>query len=116
MVRKPTDRDVDNGTADFKPRRAERVVVDGHATIGQQNWYDIEVTIRDVSSFGFKAECAEPIRIGSEISLDVPGVGLIAAQVRWQIGTRMGGMFLNPISLERCQWTATRASPPLAAA
>ena len=55
------------------------------------------------------AECAEPVRIGSYVSLDVPGIGPVHAQVRWQIGARMGGMFLDPISLARCEWTAAKA-------
>ena len=71
--------------------------------------YAIEVMVRDVSSRGFMAECDEWVEIGSTVSLDVPGVGAVHAQVRWQIGNRMGGMFLDPISLERCEWTAIRA-------
>ncbi len=82
-------------------------------SLRQQNWYDIEVKIEDVSSCGFKAECPELIRIGSYVSLDVPGVGPVHAQVRWQIGRRMGGMFLDPISMHRCEWAAKPVSPPL---
>ena len=48
--------------------------------------YKIEVKVRDVSTCGFMAECAEPVRIGSYVSLDVPGIGPVHAQVRWQIG------------------------------
>jgi hypothetical protein len=62
------------------------------------------------------AECASPVQIGSYVSLDVPGVGPVRAQVRWQIGGRMGGMFLDPISLNRCEWTAIKAEPPREAA
>jgi hypothetical protein len=66
-----------------------------------------------VSTAGFMAECHEPVQIGSYVSLDVPGVGPVHAQVRWQIGKRMGGMFLDPISLNRCDWVATE-KPELA--
>ena len=74
--------------------------------------FAVEVLIRDVSATGFMAECGAPVRIGSYVSLDVPGIGAVHAQVRWQIGNRMGGMFLDPISLERCEWTATRTEAP----
>jgi hypothetical protein len=57
------------------------------------------------------AECGEAIAIGSNISLDVPGIGPVHAQVRWQIGGRMGGMFLDPISLAKCEWTGIKADP-----
>jgi hypothetical protein len=71
------------------------------------------VTVGNVSTSGFMAECREPVRIGSYVSLDVPGVGPVNAQVRWQLGARMGGLFIDPISLHRCEWTAVGAEAPL---
>jgi hypothetical protein len=56
------------------------------------------------------------VQIGGYVSLDVPGIGPVNAQVRWQLGTRMGGLFLDPISLHRCEWTAVKAHPPAEAA
>jgi hypothetical protein len=83
------------------------------ARLRSPHWYAVEVTICDVSQCGFMAECADPLQIGSYVSLDVPGIGAVDAQVRWQIGRRIGGMFLDPISLARCEWTAEQAEPPL---
>ena len=94
----------------FKSRRSARVVVDSKANLSPQNLYNVEVKVRDVSAAGFMAECAEPVRIGSYVSLDIPGIGPVRAQVRWQIGVKMGGMFLDPISLARCEWTAEKAA------
>jgi len=93
----------------FQPRRAARVAVAGKADLTPQNLYKVEVKVQDLSTSGFMAECAEPVRIGSYVSLDIPGIGPVNAQVRWQIGVRMGGMFLDPISLARCEWTAEKA-------
>ena len=104
------------GGAPFKPRRSGRTTVTGETRLRAQNWYSIEIRMCDVSTAGFKAECPEPVRIGSYVSLDVPGIGPVNAQVRWQIGTRMGGLFLDPISLARCEWTAVKARPPVEAA
>lgn len=98
--------------AHYRTRREERTSVSSAAELRQQSWYSVEVTIRDVSPLGFMAECEEQVRIGSHVSLDVPGIGPVHAQVRWQIGGRMGGMFLDPISLNRCEWTATKAEGP----
>jgi hypothetical protein len=101
----------------FTARRAPRRPVPGPSTqMRHQHWYSVDVKVCDVSTSGFMAECADPVRIGSYVSLDVPGIGPVHAQVRWQIGGRMGGMFLDPISLNRCEWTATPAEPPLEAA
>ncbi len=92
----------------FKVRLAPRRGVSASVRLRDQSRYDLEINIRDVSASGFMAECAEPVRIGSYVLLEIPGVGPVHAQVRWQLGLRMGGMFLDPISLGRCEWTATR--------
>ena len=110
MTRKPVDPASASGQQPgFRPRRSDRVSVEGKASLTPQDLYDVEIKVRDVSTAGFMAECHEPVRIGSYVSLDIPGIGPVHAQVRWQIGVRMGGMFLDPISLARCQWTAVKA-------
>jgi len=96
-------------TAGFMVRRAKRSEAGGPTHLSAQNRYRIEVNVRNVSPCGFMAECAEPVRIGSYVSLDVPGIGPVHAQIRWQIGHRMGGMFLDPVSLARCEWVAVKA-------
>ena len=100
----------------YKPRRSGRTPVAGRTQLRAQSWYSIEVTVCDVSTSGFMAECLQPVRIGSYVSLDVPGVGPVNAQVRWQLGGKMGGLFVDPISLHRCEWTAVPAEPPQEAA
>jgi hypothetical protein len=97
----------------FKQRRSERLPVAMGASLQHPHWYNVEVTVCDVSQCGFMAECDEPMQIGSYVSLDVPGIGSVKAQVRWQIGRRMGGMFLDPIRLTECEWTAVQTAPPL---
>ena len=116
MHRQPPKTSGRSGDEPFlKPRRTARVAVDQPAQMRAQEWFQVEVKVRDVSTCGFMAECAQPVRIGSYVSLDVPGIGPVHAQVRWQIGVTMGGMFLDPISLNRCEWTAVKAEPPVAA-
>jgi hypothetical protein len=95
--------------AQYKDRKSRRLSVAGNATLRNQDRYIVEVKVHDVSTGGFMAECVSPVAIGSYVSLDVPGIGPVHAQVRWQLGSRMGGMFLDPISLARCEWTAVKA-------
>lgn len=95
----------------FKVRRAERNQVSTRTSLRHQNWYNVEVTICDVSTSGFMAECVEPVQIGSYVSLDIPGLGPVRAQVRWQLAGRMGGLFLDPISLNQCEWQAEKTEP-----
>jgi hypothetical protein len=94
---------------DFTPRRAARLTGGGKANLADGERPGIAVTVRNMSSAGFMAECAEPVRIGSYVNFEIPGIGKVEAQVRWQIGRRMGGMFLDPITLARCEWTAEGA-------
>ena len=101
----------------YKKRRSDRTQVQATTRLVRQpNWYSVEVKVRDLSPSGFMAECAEPVGIGSFVTLDVPGIGPVEAQVRWQIGRRMGGMFLDPISLGSFEWSAVEADPPSRAA
>jgi hypothetical protein len=91
------------------PRRARRVEGGGPASLADEKRSGIAVTVRNMSSAGFMAECAEPVRIGSYVRLDIPGLGPVDAQIRWQIGRRLGGMFLDPVTLARCEWAAEKA-------
>jgi hypothetical protein len=110
IMSRPSDSCDDDRQAGFRPRRAARVAVaDAPASLNPDNLYAVEIKVRNVSSAGFMAECAEPVRIGSYVTLAIPGIGPVEAQVRWQIGARMGGMFLDPISLAQCEWTAVKA-------
>ena len=110
MTRKLVDPASDQEQAPgYRLRRVDRVPVDGKASLCPRHRYNVEIKVQNVSSAGFMAECAEPVRIGSFVSLQIPGIGPVQAQVRWQIGVRMGGMFLDPISLGRCEWTAEKS-------
>jgi hypothetical protein len=93
----------------YKSRSSGRASVAGTARLRRSNLYSVEVRVRDVSTGGFMAECPEMVGIGTYVALEVPGLGPVKAQVRWQLGPRMGGMFLDPISLARCEWTAVKA-------
>jgi hypothetical protein len=110
MTRKPLEPASDREQAPgFRKRRADRVPVEGIASLSPHDLYKVEIKVQNVSTAGFMAQCAAPVRIGSYVSLDIPGIGPVQAQVRWQIGASMGGMFLDPISLARCEWTAQKA-------
>ena len=111
MTRRPDGTGGSDHASGFKSRRTARLdVSDVPAKLTPQDLYHVEVKVRNLSTAGFMAECAAPVRIGSYVSLDIPGIGPVEAQVRWQIGVRMGGMFLDPISLGRCEWTAEKTT------
>lgn len=98
----------DRDGGNYRKRNVPRTPVSAKARMTGQSVYSVEVRVCDVSTTGFMAECAEPVMIGSYVLLEVPGIGPVNAQVRWQLGRRMGGMFLDPISLNRCEWIAVK--------
>jgi hypothetical protein len=101
----------DEAKARFRDRSTARTDVAGAARMRPFDRTMVEIVVRNVSTSGFMADCPEPVRIGCSVWLEVPGLGAVEAQVRWQIGGRMGGMFTDPISLEHCQWAVPLPEP-----
>jgi hypothetical protein len=102
-------RDVDaEETPSFRPRRSARVALSETTRMRSNDQAVLPITVCDLSTSGFMAECMRPVLIGSYVSLDLPGIGPVHAQVRWQVGGKLGGKFLDPISLHRCDWTVSR--------
>lgn len=63
----------------------------------------IRVRLCDLSTHGFMAQCDERVPIGGTVSIDLPGVGTAHARVRWSMGGRIGGRFMQPIELDACR-------------
>jgi hypothetical protein len=99
--------DEEEGAA-FMPRRGARVRLCEVTSLRATERAAQDVTVCDLSTSGFMAECMRPVLIGSYVSLDLPGIGPVHAQVRWQVGGRMGGKFLDPVAIHRCDWVAAR--------
>ena len=91
------------------PRRGERLPVEQRATALSCADDCYEVRVQNLSSYGFMAACLGPVPIGSYVSIEIAGIGPVEAQVRWQIGPKLGGMFLEPITLASCEWSAAEA-------
>jgi hypothetical protein len=85
-------------------RQAQRRAVDQPTRLRPNSWSSLEVTMIDLSEFGFRAGCDARLRAGGCVTLDVPGVGSVEAQVEWQRGNEFGARFLEPISLDACDW------------
>ena len=91
----------------YRPRRGPRVTLTEATRLRSQGSATLDVIVCDLSTSGFMAECLRPVLIGSYVSLDLPGIGPVNAQVRWQVGGKLGAKFLDPVSLHRCEWTST---------
>ena len=64
---------------------------------------EIDVTVTDLSSRGFRVEAGqnlfigENILIGEHVHLRVARYGDFPAQIRWALGCEAGGIFLEPV-------------------
>ena len=86
-------------------RRAERLPLDAETRLRPNSWSSLQIKMLDLSSSGFRAECEARVKPGGSVSLDVPGIGAVDAQVEWQRGNQFGARFFAPIELKSCQWT-----------
>lgn len=88
-----------------RERRAERMPLDASTRLRPNEWSSLEVRMIDLSSSGFRASCEARLRPGSCVSLDIPGVGAVDAQVEWQRGDMLGARFFQEIDVARCTWS-----------
>ena len=86
-------------------RKAERLPLDAETRLRPNSWSSLQIRMLDLSASGFRAECEARVRPGGSVSLDIPGIGSVEAQVEWQRGDQFGARFFAPIDLQSCQWT-----------
>ena len=95
-------------------RRSERLKVDEAARLRPNNWSSVEAQMLDLSESGFRASCEARLAVGSGVSLEIPGIGSVDAQVEWRRDGEFGARFLVPIDLDRCEWTLLQRQEALA--
>ena len=86
---------------DTSGRQAERsrLMLDG--SLGANGAGDaIDVVVHDISAHGFLAQSAAKLPVGSEVWLELAGIGRVSAKVRWRGSSTMGCEFETPISSE----------------
>ncbi|HEY0130341.1 MAG TPA: PilZ domain-containing protein [Allosphingosinicella sp.] len=94
--------DEDNGFD--SGRQSERLPLDAETRLRPNSWSSLQIKMLDLSTSGFRAECDAKVKPGGSVSLDVPGIGSVDAQVEWQRGDQFGARFFAPIELKACQW------------
>ena len=95
----------DDGNGVGSARKSERLPLDAEARLRPNSWSSLQIRMLDLSTAGFRAQCEARVQPGGSVSLDVPGIGAVEAQVEWQRGDQFGARFFAPIDLNRCQWT-----------
>jgi hypothetical protein len=95
-------------------RRSERLKVDEAARLRPNSWCSVEAQMLDLSESGFRATCEARLAVGSGVSLEIPGLGSVDAQVEWRRDGEFGARFHTPIDLDRCEWTLLQRQEALA--
>jgi len=60
-----------------------------------------EIRLRNISVMGALVECEVPIAPGTQLTLDIVGVGPVTGTVRWAHASRFGMQFSEPFDLTR---------------
>lgn len=95
-------------------RRAQRLPLEAETRLRPNSWSSLQIKMLDLSASGFRAECEAKVQPGGSVSLDVPGIGPVDAQVEWRRGDQFGARFFAPIELKSCQWAFPDRHPTLA--
>lgn len=95
-------------------RRAERRPLTASARLSPNAWSTLEVAMLDLSELGFRARCEARLRTGGTVSLEVPGLGTVQAQVEWQRGDEFGARFYTALDLGACGWSLDERNHALA--
>jgi len=95
-------------------RRSERLQLDAETRLRPNSWSSLQIRMLDLSASGFRAECEARVQPGGSVSLDIPGIGAVEAQVEWQRGDQFGARFFAPIEIKSCQWSLRQRHSALA--
>jgi hypothetical protein len=88
-------------------RSARRVDVDTRSRLRHGAFRQTEVQLANLSFGGFCARCQLELVRGDFVSIDLPDIGLVRAQVAWCHDGMMGGAFFSPVDIRRSSATAT---------
>lgn len=81
-------------------RQSDRFEVEVDATVRAAAATPLDATVSDLSETGFRATIAQDLPIGTEISIGLPGVGVIEACIVRREGSKYGCQFLVPVTPE----------------
>ena len=95
-------------------RESERIALDEPARLHPNEWSSLEVRVLDCSETGFRAFCEAVVKVGSMVTLEVPGVGPARAQVSWRRGTQFGAKFAEPVALAKATFVPVNEEAVLA--
>jgi hypothetical protein len=94
--------------------REKRLALDEAARLAPNEWSEVEVRLLECSARGFRAACGASARVGARISLEIDGIGWVAAYVAWCRPGQFVATFEQPIDLARARFMALNREAVLA--
>lgn len=70
------------------------------------------IEIVNLSKRGFGASSSVAVLIGTKVSVELPLIGIVRAEVRWGLGNRFGAIFAEPLEPDP-EVIATAAARPV---
>jgi hypothetical protein len=95
-------------------RRESRLALDEPARLAPNHWSNVEVRMLECTEARFRAAGDITVRVGSMVTLDVPGLGPVEAYVTWQRSGQFAATFAEPIDLARARFTSLNREVMLA--
>ena len=90
-----------------KARKAKRVEVSIATSLIRSGGEVLEVELRDLSFYGFKARAETACSPGDVVKLDLPPFGLVRARISWTKNGFLGGSFATAMDVRKCLATAS---------
>ncbi|HYI42463.1 MAG TPA: PilZ domain-containing protein [Sphingomicrobium sp.] len=78
--------------------------------VGMIDGYEEEVRLRNISVTGALVECRRPVAPGSQISIEIVGVGPVLGTVRWAGDSKLGVQFEREFDLRRLAPKKTKSN------
>ena len=61
----------------------------------------VEIRLRNISAMGALVECTVPVAPGTQLTIDIVGVGPVVGTVRWAQASRFGMKFEETFEIAR---------------
>jgi hypothetical protein len=82
-------------------RAEKRLALDEPARLAPNDWSSVEVRMLECTARDFRARGDVNLRVGAQVTLGVPGLGLTSARVTWRSANQFTAAFEEPIDLSR---------------
>jgi diguanylate cyclase (GGDEF)-like protein len=102
-----------DGTAARELASQQTVEADGFACVREPrqslmrraitaiNGKTVDVRLRNISAMGALVECEQPVAPGTQLTIDIVGVGPVVGTVRWANASRFGMLFAEEFEISR---------------